>query len=47
MREVPADDPWAKVGPASAFALAACLVVVLGFGLFPDRLLSLATLAFR
>jgi NADH-quinone oxidoreductase subunit N len=47
MREVPEDDPWARVSWGSALALGTCALVVLGFGLFPDRLLGLATLAFR
>jgi NADH-quinone oxidoreductase subunit N len=47
MREVPADDPWAEVAPASAVALCACVALVIGFGMFPERLLFLATRAFQ
>jgi NADH-quinone oxidoreductase subunit N len=46
MREVPEEDVWAKVPPSSSIALIACVALVLGFGLFPERLLALSALAF-
>jgi NADH-quinone oxidoreductase subunit N len=46
MREVPETDPWAPLSPMASVALAACVVLVIGFGVFPERLLSLTALAF-
>jgi NADH-quinone oxidoreductase subunit N len=42
MREPPAEDAWARVGPASALALAFSTIVVLGLGVYPNPVLGWA-----
>jgi NADH-quinone oxidoreductase subunit N len=47
MREPAAEDTWAHVSPASAFALAVCAAVTLWLGVWPAPVLALARLAAR
>lgn len=42
MKDPLSDDPWAKVAPAATAALAAAVLVVLGFGVFPGPLVDWA-----
>jgi len=45
MREVPAEDPWGHLGASTMAALLGCATVVIGLGLFPERVFTLARLA--
>jgi NADH-quinone oxidoreductase subunit N len=47
MREPASDDTWARVSPASAFALAVCAAVTLWLGIWPASMLELARQAAR
>ncbi|HEY7516238.1 MAG TPA: NADH-quinone oxidoreductase subunit N [Vicinamibacteria bacterium] len=47
MREPSGEDPWGAVAPASGIALGAVVLVVLGLGVFPGPVLTLARLAAR
>ena len=47
MREPVGEDTWARVSPASAFALAVCAAVTLWLGVSPAPVLALARLAAR
>jgi NADH-quinone oxidoreductase subunit N len=47
MREPASEDTWARVSPASAFALAVCAAVTLWLGIWPAPVLALARVAAR
>jgi NADH-quinone oxidoreductase subunit N len=42
MKDPHSDDPWAAVAPATTAALGIAVAVVLGFGIFPGRLVDFA-----